>query len=259
LTLARRQSSLDVVALTIDELAAIVEARAGESTPATRLGAAIELGRELSDLGDALIGRHVAAARAAGLSWTEIGRAFGTSKQAVQQRYGVATAEPGHWPGRWTPNMRQALEQAVEDARALGHDHLGTEHVLLALAGADGGIAGVALRDLGVARERILATSCMRPALGDSPPTRLALMPRLKQALEHSRQLADRLEATLADTEHVLAGIVAVPDSMAVEILRRLGVSSSDVTTALGERMGVAPALLGLPRRRRRRLRALSR
>jgi ClpA/ClpB-like protein len=259
LTLARRQSSLDVVALTIDELAAIVEARAGESTPATRLGAAIELGRELSDLGDALIGRHVAEARAAGLSWTEIGRAFGTSKQAVQQRYGVATAEPGHWPGRWTPNMRQALEQAVEHARALGHDHLGTEHVLLALAGADGGIAGAALRDLGVARERILATSCMRPALGDSPPTRLALMPRLKQSLDHSRQLADRLEATLADTEHVLAGIVAVPDSMAVEILRRLGVSSSDVTTALGERMGVAPELLGLSRRRRRRLRALSR
>ena len=84
-------------------------------------------------------------------------------------------------------------------------------------------------------------------------------MPRLKQALEHSRQIADRLEATLADTEHVLAGIVAVPDSMAVEILRRLGVSSADVTAALGERMGVAPQLLGPARRRRRRLRALSR
>lgn len=245
--------------LTIDDLAAIVAARAGESTPATRLGAAVELGRELSDLGDALIGRHVAEARAAGLSWTEIGRTFGTSKQAVQQRYGAATAEPGHWPGRWTPGMRRALEQAVQDARALGHDYLGTEHVLLALAGPDGGIAGAVLRDLGVDRERVLATSCMRPVFSErSPQDRRALMPRLKQALEHSRQIADRLAATLADTEHVLAGIVAVPDSMAVEILRRLGVSSGDVTAALGERMGVAPQLLGATRRRRRRLRALS-
>jgi hypothetical protein len=245
---------------TIDDLAAIVASRAGESSSATRLGAAIELGRQLTELGDELIGRHVAEARAAGLSWTEIGRMFGTSRQAVQQRYGVGAPEPGDWPERWTPGVRRALEQAGQDARALGNDYIGTEHVLLALVSADGGIAAAALGDVGVDRDRVLATSCMRPGFsGSSPQQCLALMPRLKQALEHSRRIADRLDARLADTEHVLAGIVAVPDSMAVEILRRLGVSSGDVLAALGERMGIAPQRLGATRRRRRRLLAPSR
>jgi Clp amino terminal domain, pathogenicity island component len=262
LTLAQRQLNLDAMEggrlPTLDELAAVVEARAGE--PAARLGAAIELGRELTDLGDALIGRFVADARAAGLSWTEIGRLFGTSKQAVQQRYGTTTFAGGDWPGRWTPDVRRALDSAGQEARVLSHDYVGTEHVLLAVASAEGGVAAAVLRELGVARDRILATSCMRPGPSSrSPRECLPLMPRLKQALEHSRRIADGLDARLADNEHLLAGIVAVPDSMAVEILRRLGVKAADVQAALAERMGVAPQLLGAVRRRRRRLLAPSR
>jgi hypothetical protein len=242
---------------TLDELASVVEARAGE--PAARLGAAIELSRELTDLGDSLIGRFVADARAAGLSWTEIGRLFGTSKQAVQQRYGPSTAQAGDWPGRWTPDVRRVLDAAGREARALGHDYVGTEHVLLALAGANGGGAATVLGDLSVARDRILATSCMRGGPGGVSQACLPLMPRLKQALEHSRHIADGLDTRLADTEHLLAGIVAVPDSMAVEILRRLGVGPSQVNAALADRMGVTPDRLGARRRRRRRLLAPSR
>jgi hypothetical protein len=107
----------------IDELVAIVEARAAGEPYATRLQLAIDVGRELTDLGDVLIGRFVAQARDAGLSWTEIGQLFGTSKQAVQQRYGTALADPGGWPGRWTSAARNALDRAAAEARALGHDY----------------------------------------------------------------------------------------------------------------------------------------
>ena len=243
----------------LDELAASLEARAGE--PDARLGAAIELGRELTELGDALIGRFVADARAAGLSWTEIGRMFGTSKQAVQQRYGPATTTEGEdWPGRWTPGVRRVLDSAGEEARALDHDYVGTEHVLLALAGTEGGVAAAVLRDLGVAPDRLLATGCLsRGPVGRPPQPCLPLMPRLKQALEHSRRTADGLDVRLADTEHLLAGIAAVPDSMAVEMLRRLSVTPAEVHAALAVRMGVAPRLLGDTRRRRRRLLSPSR
>ena len=243
---------------TLDELAAAVRAGTGEA--ATRLRAAIELGRELTDLGDALIGRFVAEARTAGLSWTEIGHLFGTSKQAVQQRYGATTGDAGDWPGRWTANVRRTLDNAAEEAHALGHDYIGTEHVLLVLAGAENGVAADVLRDLGVARDGILATSCMRPAPGGHAQHEcLPLMPRLKQALEHSRRIADGLDVRLADNEHMLAGIVAVSDSMAVEILRRLRVSAADVHAALAVRLGVAPERFGAPRHRRRRLLAPSR
>jgi Clp amino terminal domain, pathogenicity island component len=244
----------------IHELAAAVEARADEQLPAARLRAAIALSRELTDLSDGLIGRFVAEARAAGMSWTEIGQAFGTTKQAVQQRYGAAIDEPRSWLGRWAPTVHDALDRAGGEARELAHGHVGTEHMLLALASADRGIAAEVLRDLGVARGRILSTRCMEGGSGGRDPHDcLPIMPRLKQALEHSRGIADGLDVRLADTEHLLAGIVAVRDSMAVEILRRLKVSADDVIGALAARLDVDPLRLGAPRRRRRRLFARAR
>ena len=238
----------------IDELVAIVEARAGDQSPATRLRLAIELGGELADMSDALIGRFVMQARDAGLSWTDVGQLFGTSKQAVQQRYGTAQAEAGAWPGRWSLEARKALDRAAVEARELGHDYVGTEHALLALV-TERGVAAEVLAALGVTRERMLATSCMAATPG-TPAQQdcLPLMPRYKQALEHSRRIADGLGVRVAETEHLLAGIVTVRDSMAVEILRRIKVSSDDVRRALAERLDVDPQRLGPPRRRRRRL-----
>jgi hypothetical protein len=244
----------------IDELVAIVDARAADQPPATRLQLAIELGHELTDLGDILIGRFVAQAREAGLSWTEIGQVFGTSKQAVHQRYGTAPADPGAWPGRWTPSARDTLNRAAAEARDLGHGYVGTEHALLALVSAQQGLAAEVLADLGVTRERMLATSCMKPGPEtDRQADCLSLMPRYKQGLEHSRRFADGLGSRAADTEHLLAGIVAVRDSMAVEILRRLKVSADDVRGAIADRLNVEPQRLGGPRSRRRRLLAVTR
>jgi Clp amino terminal domain, pathogenicity island component len=235
---------------TVGDLAALID----EQGPAARLHAAIELSRDLNDLSDALIGRFVAEARDAGLSWTEIGQMFGTSKQAVQQRYGTKQG-PNRWPGRWTPAAREVLDRTVQEAHVLRHDHVGTEHALMALA--ESGTAGEVLRGLGATRERMLTTSCLQAGFGDrTSDESLPLMPRLKQAIEHCRRIADGLAVDRADTEHLLAGIVAVPDSMAVEILRRLGVSVADVRAALAERLGIEARRLGGPPRRRRRLTA---
>ena len=244
---------------TIDALAALVEQRATEQ-PAARLSAAIDVGRELTELSDALIGRFVAEARASGLSWTDIGQAFGTTKQAVQQRYGTPSYDLGRWPGHWTPAANETLSRAAAEARALGHHDVGTEHVLLALVSAERGTAGEVLRGLGVTRDRMLSTACMsRAADAPQPDKCLGAMPRFKQALEQSRRIADGLDARLADTEHLLAGILAVPDSLAVEILRRLGASVADVRAGLAERLDVDPERLSAPRRRRRRLRVAAR
>ena len=215
-----------------------------DNDAARRLEAAIARGRELADMGDALTGRAVADAREAGLSWTEIGQAFGTSKQAAQQRYGPAVPQPGAWPGRWSDDARRALDRACEEAAALGHAHVGTAHALLALASAEGG-AAVLLAGLGVTRERVLATSCMRRGTAGTGAPR-PLMPRLKQALEHSLRIAD-----VAGGEHLLAGILSVEDSMAVEILRRMKVRPDEARAALAARLGVDPRQLGARRRRR--------
>jgi hypothetical protein len=238
----------------VDELAELVRARAGEQSPATRMRIAIELGRDLTDAADELIERFVAEARSAELSWTEIGQLFGTSKQAAQKRYGAtATEERGRWPGRWAPAAQHALDQAGEEARALGHNYVGTEHVLLGLVVAEDGLAAHVLDDLGVTRERILAQECVaavgEPRLYES----LGVQPRLKQALEHSSRIADGLGHRVTNTEHLLAGILAVPDALAVELLRRVGVSADDVREALARRLDVDAQRLLVARRRRRR------
>jgi hypothetical protein len=244
----------------VNELAALVKQRAGEERAAVQLRVAIALGRELTELSDAVIDRFVAHARATGLSWTEIGDTFGISKQAAQQRYGTTIDDSILRPDRWTRACHEALDRAGEEARSLRHDYVGTEHALLALVSARAGIAADVLQSLGVTRERMLSTSCMKPYPRDHDArARLAFMPRLKQALEHTRRIADRLDTRLADTEHLLAGIVAVPDSMAVEILRRLGVTDTDVLAALAKRLDVEPQSLGTPRGRRRRLLATKR
>jgi hypothetical protein len=229
----------------VDDLAAVV-ARS-EQEPEARLRLAIALGRALSESGDALIERFVGEARAAELSWNEIGGLFGTSKQAAQKRYGDGA-------GR-APAGRQVLDQAGGLARELGHSYVGTEHALLVLVGGDD-VAARVLAELGVTRERMLAQ--LGPLLDPRPYEQVCVMPRLKQALEHARKIAADLGHRGPGREHVLAGIVTVPDSQAVEILGGLGVTPDDVRAALAARLGVEPARLAVARRRRRRLLAKS-
>jgi hypothetical protein len=238
----------------VDDLAQLVQARAREQLPAAQLGIAIELGRELRDTGDALIERFVAEARAAELSWAEIGQLFGTSKQAAQKRYGAAAAGESSWPGRFAPAAQHALDEAAEQARRLGHNYVGTEHALLGLLAAKDGLAAHVLGELGVTPERILAQECLAAVREPRPYDSLGVQPRLKQAIEHSRRIAEGLGHRVTNTEHLLAGILAVPDALAVEVLRRLRVSADDVRAALARRLETDAQRLVVTRRRRRRL-----
>jgi ATP-dependent Clp protease ATP-binding subunit ClpC len=55
---------------------------------------------------------------------------------------------------RLTPGARRAIELTVEEARRLGHDHIGTEHLLLGLVREEQGRAAGVLAGLGVEVER---------------------------------------------------------------------------------------------------------
>jgi hypothetical protein len=237
----------------IDVLAALVQAQTSEGTPADRLRAAIGLGRQLSETGDALIERFVVDARAAGLSWAQVGELFGTSKQAAQKRYRAATAEPEAWPGRWTP-ARRALDHAAEQARELGHNYVGTEHLLLALLADGDGLAAHVLAELAVTRDDVLVHGCVSSGDLARPYDCLAVQPRLKQALEHAQRIAHALGHQIAGSEHLLAGILAVPDALAVELLAHQGVSANRIRAELAQRLEIDPEQLVVPRRRRRRL-----
>jgi len=119
---------------------------------------------------------------------------------------------------------------------------------------AEDGLAAHVLADLGVTRERILAQECVAASGPPRPYDPLGVQPRLKQAIEHSQRIADGLGHRVTNTEHLLAGVLAVPDALAVEILKRLGVRADDVRAELARRLDIDSHRLVVRRRRRRRL-----
>jgi ATP-dependent Clp protease ATP-binding subunit ClpC len=74
-------------------------------------------------------------------------------RQIVGQGEAVAT---GQIP--FTPRAKKVLELALREALSFGHNHIGTEHVLLGLARENDGVAARILLDFGVDAERIRAT-----------------------------------------------------------------------------------------------------
>jgi len=234
-----------------DALAALVNESASDASPAERLRRAVDVSRRLTERADELVEWFVSEARAAGVSWAEIGEAFGTSKQAVQKRYAVVGAAVGLWPAHLADAARRAMERAVDAARELGNNYVGTEHVLVGLVETESGLAAHALADLGVTREGVLG---QLPPVGEPRPYEaLGVMPRLKRALELAGDIAARLGHRQVNSEHLLAAIVQVPDAYAVCILDKLGVDAKDVRAALAARLSVDEELLVAPRRRRRR------
>lgn len=82
----------------IDDLAEAVCDTAGDDA-AARLHAAIETGRELTQISESLVARFVVEARMDGISWTEIATLLGTSKRAAEKRYAVVSVLGGTWSG----------------------------------------------------------------------------------------------------------------------------------------------------------------
>src|SRR3954454_24365764 len=80
------------------------------------------------------------------------------------KRLKAATHKPraGGRPGKatlsnaFTPRAREVIYVAHEEARGLGHEFLGTEHILLALLSQDRGTAASVLHNLGATRARAL-------------------------------------------------------------------------------------------------------
>jgi ATP-dependent Clp protease ATP-binding subunit ClpC len=55
----------------------------------------------------------------------------------------------------WTPGAKKSIEYAIDEARQLGHKHVGTEHLLLGLLREDEGVAAVALMKFGLRLEDV--------------------------------------------------------------------------------------------------------
>src|SRR3954454_18211256 len=239
----------------VDALANIVERRAPSPTALDRLATAAAVIEELRGQGDLLLDRFVGQARVEGCSLTQIGETLGVSKQAAHQRFVPADQAGATWPPHATDLVRRALATGQQEAQAMGHNCLGTEHALLGLLAERDGLAAHALAALGVddagVRARIDARVGTGPARAWAP---LGVAPRLKRALEIARSHARSLDHRCMNTEHLLLALGDVSDSVAAEVLRDLNATPDTVRQKLAGMLGVDPDTLRA-RQKRRRLR----
>jgi Clp amino terminal domain, pathogenicity island component len=125
---------------------------------------------------------------------------------------------------RFTPAARRAVSDAQEQARALGHNFIGVEHLLLGVLHEPGSGAAEVLRARGVSEDAFRARLLEIFFGGEKhePPPGLGLpfAPGAKKVLELALREALSLGTNAVGTEHLLLGIAREPDSVAMRILR---------------------------------------
>ena len=131
---------------------------------------------------------------------------------------------------RFTQRARRVLSLAQEEAERLQHNYIGTEHLLLGLIREEGGVAGRVLRELGLEQKRVEElVERMTRASTRSGTTAPELSPGTKRVLELAVDEARRMGHHYIGTEHLLLGLVRLPEGVAIDILKRLGVSPEEV------------------------------
>ena len=140
---------------------------------------------------------------------------------------------------RFTDRARKVMALASEQARELGSSKVGTEHLLLALAKEEDGIASEALRSLEITYDDILEQlKEIRTSAPEEEPAedaKLAFTPLVLAVMEKGFRLARENGQTYVSTEHLLLGIVSEGNGLAMDVLVRLGVSSAAVRDAVAK------------------------
>jgi ATP-dependent Clp protease ATP-binding subunit ClpA len=141
---------------------------------------------------------------------------------------------------RFTEPARQVVVLAQEEAQALKHDYIGTEHLLLGLVRAGDGIAAHVLTSLDITVERVRAQIVLIVGSGDDiSPTKIPFTPRSKQVLEQALQEALRLNHNYIGTEHILLGLTSEREGVGARILLDFGVDFDRVHDEVLRRLPV--------------------
>jgi ATP-dependent Clp protease ATP-binding subunit ClpC len=122
---------------------------------------------------------------------------------------------------RFTGRARQVVVLAEDEARALGHSYIGTEHLLLGLLREEEGLAARVLEGIDVTLEEARAQVVRIVGRGDEVAAgQIPFTPRVKTVLELSLREAISLGHNYIGTEHILLGLVREREGVGAEILR---------------------------------------
>jgi hypothetical protein len=218
---------------TLDQLIATVRADATTDDPLDQLTTAVRTVTELEETADAALAYFVDRCRGNGRSWSEISKALGVTKQAAHKRFSLG-APPLQ---RLTPRASAVLSQSAAEARKLGHNYIGTEHVLLALFMDPASLAAKILDELGITHDHVeqqlLDVTPRGSGAVDAPP----YTPRATTALEQTLTEAVQLGHNYIGTEHILLALFTDSESLAARLLAQFGATYDDVRARVIEKL----------------------
>lgn len=139
---------------------------------------------------------------------------------------------------RFTDDAQRVLSFAQEAALELGHDYVGTEHVLIGLTKVKNGVAAKALEELDIVTEDIFEAVEAQVGRGNKKATSIYMTPRVKNVLELAFQVANRMNHNYVGTEHILLGLLSDGGGVAVGILRAMNIRTDDIVEAIRHILG---------------------
>jgi ATP-dependent Clp protease ATP-binding subunit ClpA len=154
---------------------------------------------------------------------------------------------------RFTPRARRTVVAAQEESRTLGHNFIGTEHMLLGLLTEPEGVGARALDGFGISLSGTRAEVTAIVGAGDGPVKgHIPFTPRAKRTLELALREALELHHNYIGTEHILLGLMREKDGVGAQILAK----HADLVAIRMAVLDLLPAVQSTPGRRWQRRRA---
>lgn len=143
-----------------------------------------------------------------------------------------------HMMQRFTDDAQRVLSFAQDAALELGHDYVGTEHVLIGLIKVKNGVAAKALNELGLSVETIIEDVEEHIGRGNKKASSVYMTPRVKHVLELAVEVANHMNHNYVGTEHILLGLLSDGGGVAVGILRNHNIRANDIVDTIRTILG---------------------
>lgn len=140
--------------------------------------------------------------------------------------------------GKLTERAQRVLAFAQEEAIALKHSNIGTEHILLGLVKEEEGIAAKVLQSFDITEEQIRDGVFKLITEGTEMPTSLHYTPRAKRVIELSMDEARKLHHNFVGTEHILLGLIRESEGVASRVLAAAGLNITRARAAVIRMLG---------------------
>ena len=143
---------------------------------------------------------------------------------------------------RFTEQAKQVMKIAEDVSEQLGHNYMGTEHILIGLLEAEG-VASKILVTNGLDKEKLmeLIDQLIAPdgKVGFAEVSNVT--PRARNIIAKSYDIANRFKSKQVGTEHILLSLITEKDCIAIRLLNTIGIDLRKIYTDCLNTMGVNP------------------